>query len=223
MRFMRERAIKKPAIEQNNNNDNQQIPTYQSDNVSSSQSIVERANIADKGSNGSNGAKLFNKQIKYTANQIAICALREQGLSQSTVAKEIGVTKGYVSLIDRKVSHKWDLTDTKLVRGAHKTIKNLSRGLPIGTIDKVKDSTALAAASMIYDRYQPVVHHSTNITANISPVDMTKYMINIDNSMSAQLIENQSGREQEGPGAADSPPHDVSIPIEGGEGKKENT
>lgn len=159
---------------------------------------------------------------KVTSNQIAYQALREQGLSKCQAAKSLGLSNSYPAYLERTGKLKYDLTAKKMVSRAHLAIKNILEGQPVGESEAPKPSTIVTAASMIYDRYQPVIHHSTNITANISPVDMTKYMINIDNSMSAQLIGNQSGREQDGPGAV-SPPHDVPIPIEGGEGKKENT
>lgn len=207
VRFMRENAAVKPAIDKNSINNNEQVSQYQSDSINSSPLIVESQNIAEPGVSSSNGAKPFNKQIKYTANQIAYIALREQGLSAYAAGRELGLSSGYPAYIDKQIKKHYDLTDTKLVRGAHKTIKNLSRGLPVGTIEKVKDSTALAAASMIYDRYQPAVHHSASITANISPVDMSRYMI--DNQPCTAQVEGQSVREE-----AQVAPHDV--PIDGG-------
>ena len=33
----------------------------------------------------------------------------------------------------------------------------------------------IAAASMIYDRVEPVVHQNLNVNATISPVDLSKY------------------------------------------------
>ena len=71
------------------------------------------------------------------------------------------------------ISSKYSLTSDKLQQKAHKTVLNLMQGKPIGTIDKVKDSTALAAASMVYDRTDPVIkkNMNMNISATVDPVD----------------------------------------------------
>ena len=64
-----------------------------------------------------------------------------------------------------------------MVSSAHKAVKKLVKGETFGTIEKVKDSTALAAAGMILDRDQPIVHKTENVNLNInaSPVDLNKY------------------------------------------------
>src|SRR4030067_3042811 len=107
------------------------------------------------------------KPMKMTANQIAIACLREQGLNGAETARQLGLSKGYVTYVDQKLNRKYDLTDTKMLKSAHRAVKSLLAGEPFGTIEKVKDSTALAAAQMVYDKAQPVIK-SSDVPVNIS-------------------------------------------------------
>jgi len=90
----------------------------------------------------------------------------------------LGITDARGSQIDKKLNKKYDLTNNTLVSKANRTIKKLVDGKGFGTIKNVKDSTALAAAGMIYDRVQPVVKQNLNLNVNtdITPVDLRKYM-----------------------------------------------
>lgn len=134
-----------------------------------------------------------NTPIKYTPNQIAYIALREQGLNAHQAAKELGLSNGYPNYIDKKINKRFDLCDTKLVKGAHKTIKNLSQGLPVGTIEKVKDSTALAAAGMIYERYQPVKSQDNqSVSNNYTQVNIHVHANSRDVSTDCQTLEDNT-------------------------------
>lgn len=115
--------------------------------------------------------KTDEKPMKMTPNQIAYLALRKEGLNQYQAAKQLGLSTGYGSQIDKRVKNKYDLTDTKIVKKAHKAVKNLLEGKGVGTVEKVKDSTVLAAANMVYDRFQPVVKQNLNLNINQNFVD----------------------------------------------------
>ena len=99
-----------------------------------------------------NRQKPDEKPLKRTANQIAFAALKEQGVTSTEAAKMIGITTTYAHQLNRRLADRFSLTDTKLIKDAHRAVKKLIRGEPFGTIEKVKDSTSLAAAQMVYDR-----------------------------------------------------------------------
>lgn len=131
--------------------------------------------------------EIQEKPRKLTANQIAIAALSAQGLTQTQIGKELGISKTWVNQTHTALvkSGKYDLTNNSMVRGAFKTIKALSKGEPVGTIKEVKDSTALRASELIYDRFQPVVQHvqtqSRSISVSIS-LDSYKQSKDVDNA-----------------------------------------
>ena len=116
--------------------------------------------------------------MKMTANQIAIMALREQGLNNADTARELGVSKSYVTAIDKKVNGKYSLSDTRMVKAAHKAVKSLLAGEPFGSITEVKDSTSLQAAKMVYDRIEPLktINESNNLHTFIEvKIDLEQY------------------------------------------------
>lgn len=114
--------------------------------------------------------------LKMTANQIAIAALLQQGLNKQQTAKELGITPSYVTMVSQRLNKRYDLTNTSTVKGAYKTIRALSRGEPVGTIREVKDSTALRASELIYDRFQPAVQRIESSSQSIAiSIDMSRY------------------------------------------------
>jgi hypothetical protein len=121
--------------------------------------------------------KIPQNEGKLTTKQIAYMALRKEGLNQCEAAENAGITRGYSTHLERKFNKKYDLTDTKMVSKAHKAIKKLIEGKPVGTVEKVKDSTVLAAASMVMDRDQPIVRQNLNLNINKTfvKVDITDY------------------------------------------------
>lgn len=108
---------------------------------------------------------------KLTTKQIAYMSLRKEGIEQCKAAELSGITRGYSTHLERKFNKKFDLTDNKIVSKAHKAVKNLLEGKGVGTVEKVKDSTVLAAANMVYDRFQPVVKQNLNLNINQNFVD----------------------------------------------------
>lgn len=146
--------------------------------------------------------KTDTKPHKMTANQIAIAALSAQGLTQTEIGKQLGLSKTHVNQTHTKFvkSGKYDLAKKANVKGAIKTIVALSQGQPIGTIETVKDSTALTAASLIYDRYDPQITRiqqdvrtqSIQITPDIinAMSDYLKLKADIENDNGIKLIDN---------------------------------
>lgn len=109
--------------------------------------------------------------MKMTANQIAIMALRGQGLNKAQTAKELGVTRGYVTQIDQRLNKKYSLSNNIIVKAAHRVVKNILAGEPreeerttvnkagevVQYTDKVypPHTVMKATAEMVYDRYEP--------------------------------------------------------------------
>jgi hypothetical protein len=113
------------------------------------------------------------EQITLTPKQEGLVLLQEAGLSIPESARVLGIAKDYAYHINKKLS----LSNKKMVVLAQRTVKNVMSGTPWGSVDKIKDSTALAAAQMVYDRVQPAIRQNVNlnINADISPVDLGKY------------------------------------------------
>ena len=111
-------------------------------------------------------------------------ALKSEGLNNKEICEILGTTELYgyklASQVNKSVaiSGKYSLSSDKMQKKAHKAIDKLMQGKPFGTIDKVKDSTALAAASMVYDRTDPVIRKNMNLNVNatVDPVDLSAYI-----------------------------------------------
>ena len=128
------------------------------------------------------------KPMKMTANQIAIMALRGQGLNNTDTARELGITKGYVSQVDKLLNKKYSLQDRVIVKAAHRVVKNILAGEPrdeerttvnkageiVQYIDKVypPHTVMKATAEMVYDRFEPKQQESA------APVAQTFIQIN---------------------------------------------
>jgi hypothetical protein len=109
--------------------------------------------------------------------QLALGLLVDNGLSVPQAAKQLGYNTDYAYHINSKLSRYKIGNDKKLVKSAHATIQNCVNGTPFGSVDKIKDSTALQAASMVMDRFDPAIKQSQNINVNvsISPVDLSEF------------------------------------------------
>ena len=122
----------------------------------------------------------------------AYSLLRSQGYNNNDACKVLKITPTYGSMIKKNLK-KFDLRDEKLVRKAHKAINLLVQGKTFNDIKHVKDSTTLAAANMIYDRYQPkvTINNNLNVNTDISPVNLMDYATsttdNADNSGSCDV------------------------------------
>ncbi len=108
-----------------------------------------------------------NKPRKLTVNQVAYLSLKEQGLTPRGASMELGLSHNYGYYTDKKLDKKYSLCDPRLAKKARKTIVSLMQGEPVGTIETVKDSTALRAAELIYDRYEPAIKQQDTSPVNI--------------------------------------------------------
>lgn len=108
--------------------------------------------------------------------QAAMAILVENGLSTEDAGKALGYTKGTAYVVKTKLN-KLSLKHPKMVKSAASVVKNILSGQPFGAVDKIKDSTALQAAQMVYDRVEPAIRQTANLNLNcdISPVDLEAY------------------------------------------------
>lgn len=118
-----------------------------------------------------NGVKIGPKYQAYNI-------MRENGMRPGEASKALGMSYGYGYDLEKRIDKRYDLTSAKFIKLASKAVKNLVQAQPFGSIEKVKDSTALQAAQMVYDRVQPVIQRSITLNANldIHPVDLGDFL-----------------------------------------------
>lgn len=109
--------------------------------------------------------------------QQALALLIENDIKIPEAAKTLGYNTNYAYQVSANLK-KYGLTNKKMVKSASQVVKNVLDGKPWGSVDKIKDSTALTAAQMVFDRVEPAVKQSMNlnINADISPVDLSAYL-----------------------------------------------
>lgn len=113
----------------------------------------------------------------YNDKQIAYKALRESGYKPQEASKALGYTPTYGYHLDKRLQ-KFDIKgNKKLLKGANNALKHIINGQTFGELEQIKDSTVLAAVSMVYDRHEPVIRQQMNMNVNVdlSPVDLGKY------------------------------------------------
>lgn len=110
-----------------------------------------------------------------TPREKAIALLQGEGLMQKDIAKALGIST--VTVWKSSKNLKPIKQDRKVLKDAKSTIHSLIVGEPVGKMDRVKDSTALAAATYAWDRYEPTIKQSVNLNINtdLSPVDLSRY------------------------------------------------
>jgi hypothetical protein len=101
-----------------------------------------------------------------TPTEIAVQALVDAGLQNTVIGKTLDIHSTYASKIRSKLQ-KYDLVTPKMGKLARTAVQSLVQGKGVGDVDKVKDSTVLAAAQMFYDRAFPIVSHNVNLNANL--------------------------------------------------------
>lgn len=104
-----------------------------------------------------------SKPRRITPNQIAVKVLIEQGFSDSEIAEQLTLSRMYVNTIRRNLqtnTNRYDLS--RLEPQAVKSLKKLIKAEPFGSMDRVKCSTALAAAKEVLDRTQPKINVSVS-------------------------------------------------------------
>ncbi len=106
----------------------------------------------------------------------AFLLLKENGEKTETIANTLNYHPKYAYQLGKNLE-KYSLKDKKMVVSASKAIKNILKGKTFGSIEEIKDSTALGAAKMVYDRIEPAVNvsQSSNLNVNIDVVDMSRY------------------------------------------------
>jgi hypothetical protein len=110
---------------------------------------------------------------KLPPKQAAFAILKENGLRTPDAAKVLGWNTDYAYQIQAKLG-KHSLTSTQMVKSASKVVKNILDGKPWGSIDKIKDGSALMAAQMVYDRVQPIKRDADQVQATPSaPISIT--------------------------------------------------
>lgn len=108
--------------------------------------------------------------------QAAYALLRENGLKTEEAAKALDYKTSSAYQLNTKLN-KYTLKSNKMQKLASNVIKNCMAGKTWGTIDKIKDSTAMMAAQMVYDRVEPAIKQTANLNVNvdITPFDLSKY------------------------------------------------
>ncbi len=124
---------------------------------------------------------ISDEAVENTANdlndkQLAYVLMRKQGLDVQKASKLAGYHPRTGYILERKL-RKFDLTEGFWLSKAQKALKNILEGKPWGSIEQIKDSTALEASKVIFDRAQPVIRKNLNMNmdAKIDLVDLSAY------------------------------------------------
>lgn len=122
--------------------------------------------------NGNNDVRRYQKaEEKYLAFQL----LREQGMTQEQAGKLLGYKPKTCVSIERKIrerGEKLSLLSESRIRRAHRVVDKLMAGKTFGTIESVKDSTALRAAETVLDRAEPKIHEQQAPTFSFTQVNL---------------------------------------------------
>jgi hypothetical protein len=106
--------------------------------------------------------------------QRALGLLVDDGLSVPEAAKTLGYNTNYAYQVAHNLK-KYGLSTKKKVQSASQVIQNCMDGKAWGDVKDVKDSTALAAAKMVYDVVQPATKQAVSVNVNISPIPLDPY------------------------------------------------
>jgi hypothetical protein len=124
---------------------------------------------------------VITKKIKRAAARIngltpiqtSAILLIEKGFSDSEISNKLSTTASYVHKIRVKMKDEVtaDRYNVKNIEpDAHRAIKKLVNGEGFGTIEKVRCSTAFAAAKEILARTQPVIQVTMTENFNFSEI-----------------------------------------------------
>ena len=107
--------------------------------------------------------------------QFAIAALRAEGVKTPVIAQVLGLKEKTVYGIEygARKSGNNPLLLPKRIKSAVKFVDKLRAGEPFGTIEKVKDSTALAANAMILDRAYPRVSDNQGPSISFTQINIS--------------------------------------------------
>lgn len=108
----------------------------------------------------------------------AIRLLEAEGMETREIANALGIKEKTIYNIRyklRKEGERNPLLASKRIKNAVKCVDSLMRGEPFGTIEKVKDSTALAASQVVLDRAYPKQDDKPTNSYTFTKVDLTVY------------------------------------------------
>ena len=128
---------------------------------------------------------------KYAQKTIDAINLVSAGLEPTKALQAVNykanITQQAVNKFKKKYQ-KYSLTSPKITKLAHDAITDCLSDQPIIQVKKDKDgnevteaisptwSNKMAAASMVYDRVEPVIHRAESVSHHvIHPVDLSKY------------------------------------------------
>ena len=120
-----------------------------------------------------------------TVNQIAYAALIQEGVSPGEASRQLGLSDSYGCMTDKRFNKMEIDPGSIIAQAAVKRVEKLAKGKTFGTIDKVKDSTALAANEVFIDRAWP--KKTVTVTTNINLVGAIKELAEF------QAIDSQQG------------------------------
>ena len=125
----------------------------------------------------SNQAEIVQKEPKLTQRDIAYSLLRKEGMNNLEATKALGVVPSRGTQIAHKLNKKYNLKEENYLKPAARAIKNILKGKTFGEVKQIKDSTVLAAASMVYDRIDPVIKQSLNVnqTTTFIKIETDRY------------------------------------------------
>lgn len=126
------------------------------------------------------------KQNKYNAYAMLV----NQGMSKSQAAKTIGYSIGSIGALERHTENKTQKTEfltPSRIKRAQRVVDSLMAGKGFGSIESVKDSTALKAAEAVLDRAHPKAQEGVlpnisftqinlNVVANPEPKPIEAYV-----------------------------------------------
>jgi predicted urease superfamily metal-dependent hydrolase len=116
------------------------------------------------------------KQYRTKEQHIAYAIMRQEGMSPGKAAKAVGLhpATGYRLEEKRDI---YEASKGRLLKDSVKSLAKLVKGEPVGTVDRVKDSTVLAACQVVLDREKPKVHLAQTINVNLDflPIELTDY------------------------------------------------
>lgn len=138
-------------------------------------------------------ARDSKKMYKKTETALKMMAIGETARAAlETVNDKKNVSRGAVYDLKQKYK-KWSLTQPNVVKLAHSQVKRILKAEPrqvtrykmeqgrpvVDSVQEVapSDTNILAAAVMVFDRYEPVVQHSIQAKIDIlaHPVDLSLY------------------------------------------------
>jgi len=137
---------------------------YIQDGVKISEKSIKQFKLMEMGETAENALRLTN--CKNEVSKGAIYNLEQRYKKWSLQRPEV------VELAGKQFN--------RILKGGKRTIKKqkvTNTGQVIDYTEQIapSDTTILAAVSMVYDRYEPVVNKNVNINVNLAPIDLSEF------------------------------------------------